>query len=205
MVLIFALAVSPVFSGWDEFSDASKRGDREAATGELKHLAEGGDLKAQFFLSISYRNGKGVEKNWEKADEWLLLAASNGYLDAQFTLGLCYSSGNYKYPIDYEKSAYWLKKAAERGLANAQYHLATQYYQGQGVDKNIVVAHAWMRTAESNMAEPRESDTPNRKKHREAFIRSKKDLEQDMTEKELIESEILADEYMRKYSKDESK
>ena len=201
IILVFTLSVFPVFSGWDEVSDASRRGDHEAATDELRHLAEGGDLKAQFFMSISYRNAKGVEKDWGKADEWLLLAARNGYLDAQFTLGACYSSGNFKYPIDYEKSAYWMKKAAEQGFANAQYHLATHYSQGQGVDKNVVIAYAWMRTAESNYPKPKESDTPGRKKHRETIISSRKDIERDMTEKELVESEILYEEYMRIYSK----
>lgn len=43
----------------------------------------------------------------------------------------------------------WYRKAAEQGFANAQTNLGTMYYNGEGVPKDLVQAHAWWNIAGS--------------------------------------------------------
>ena len=64
-----------------------------AATSELLQHANAGDAKAQFELALCYINGKGVDKNQALAFEWHEKSAEQGYVEAQFALGLYYFFG----------------------------------------------------------------------------------------------------------------
>ena len=44
----------------------------------LKEAAESGDVEAQIYVGVSYVDGKGVERNLEKAKEYLTKAAKSG-------------------------------------------------------------------------------------------------------------------------------
>ncbi len=45
---------------------------------------------AQYNLALSYENGKGTEKNLDKAFYWHQKAAENGYIQAQYNLAILY-------------------------------------------------------------------------------------------------------------------
>lgn len=58
------------------------------ATSELLQQANAGNAKAQFELALCYVGGKGIEQSKELSLEWTLKSAEQGYLEAQFALGL---------------------------------------------------------------------------------------------------------------------
>ena len=65
-----------------------------------------------------YDIGIGVEKSYEKAAEWFLKAAEQGFARAQCKLGLMYENGT-GVERSYKKAREWYLKAAEQGFADA--------------------------------------------------------------------------------------
>ena len=117
----------------------------EKAFSLFSRAAELGNTEGIFYMGVSYHYGHGVEKNIERAIELFEKAARKplikpkprnvGVQGAQFMLGICYSAGVGK-PIDYVESAKWFSKSSENGKVTAATNLGTQYWLGQGVEKN---------------------------------------------------------------------
>ena len=95
-------------------------------------LAEQGDASAQFNLGYCYKNGLGVEQDYEKAVEWYTKSAEQGIAYAQLNLGYCYDKG-LGVEQDYEKAVEWYAKSAEQGDLTAQNNLGYCYKNGLGV------------------------------------------------------------------------
>ena len=87
--------------------------------------------KAYYLRGNAYYNGKGVLKNYTKANYWYLKSAEQGYAPAQYSLGLDYRFGQ-GVPQDYAKSYYWMWKAAKQG-----------YINGWGVPKDYAKSYYW--------------------------------------------------------------
>ena len=91
----------------------------------LRNLALQGDAKAQYDLSLWYRDEK---KDITYHVHWLQKAAGSGHVIAQRELGLMYLIGNFESDVptfmDWDIAFGWLEKAAENEDAEAQYHLA---------------------------------------------------------------------------------
>ena len=51
-------------------------------------MADQGNAVAQFYLGLTYANGRGVPQNNAEAVKWYRLAADQGDAGAQFNLGL---------------------------------------------------------------------------------------------------------------------
>ena len=81
-----------------------------------------------------YFEGRGVDKNYQKALEYLNKSADQGNVDAQVNLGDIYYKLN-EVDQDYEKALQWYKKAADQGDAEAQFNLDMIYSNGLGVQK----------------------------------------------------------------------
>jgi TPR repeat protein len=81
--------------------------------------AEAGNVKAQYNLGKSYRDGVGVEKNVAEAVKWYRRAAEQGYDKAQDSLGRRYEKGD-GVELDLVQSLYWTTLAAHQGLARAK-------------------------------------------------------------------------------------
>ncbi|RIA87324.1 hypothetical protein C1645_878101 [Glomus cerebriforme] len=115
---------------------------------------------AQNNLEILYRNGEGrcyscgigVEKNYIKAFEYYKKSADQGYLNAQFQLGYCYSNGiGIGYSTTNIKRAFeYYKIAAEKGHINAQNNLGILYENGLGIGKDLEKAIYWFQKAAEN-------------------------------------------------------
>ena len=73
--------------------------------------------------------------------EWTPLA-KQGDADAQFNLGLMYSTGQ-GVPQDDKTAVKWFTLAAKQGGASAQGNLGAMYAFGKGVLKDYVYAHMW--------------------------------------------------------------
>ena len=80
--------------------------------------------------------------------EWKPLA-EEGYIYAQYNLGIMYDNG-LGVPQDYKESAKWYRLAAEQGYSSAQHNIAYMYYNGQGVKIDKIYAYMWASIASSN-------------------------------------------------------
>ena len=72
-----------------------------------------GGAETLFKQAIAYQEGKGVEKDENKARKLLTTAAERGYIEAQYTLGILTE--------DSEQSMFWLNEAASRGHQQASF------------------------------------------------------------------------------------
>ena len=70
-----------------------------------------------------YYDGKGTEKDLNKAFFWYRKAAYQNLAEAQYFLGMCYYSGE-GVEQDNNQSAHWLNKALENGLDGERATLA---------------------------------------------------------------------------------
>lgn len=122
--------------------EAWQRGDHAEAVAIWRPLAEAGDTDASFNLGQAYRLGRGVPTNLGAAQTWLERAARKDHLDAQATLGLLlFQNGNLQGGLR------WLKMAAERGEPRALLVYGTALYNGDGVQRDPVVAYAYVSRA----------------------------------------------------------
>ena len=92
------------------------------------------------------RVGRSVDK--EEDIESLRKRAEEGDADAQFSLGLMYSTWNLGVPPqNYAEAMKWYRLAAEQGHANAHNNLGCMYACGQGVPQDDAEAAKWFHRA----------------------------------------------------------
>ena len=119
---------------------------------DLRALAAGGEVGAQFGLALLYDFGfQGSIRDPEEAQRWYLKAAAAGDIDAQYFLGNWYRTRSPR--PDRTEATYWITTAAEQGHPTAQATLADLYRVGEGVDKDLEQAATWYaRAAEQGNA-----------------------------------------------------
>ncbi len=121
--------------------------DPEQAFYWMETAAENGSAEAEYYLSLFYEDGLGVnEPDLAVAMKWLRQAAEHDYPYAYYELGLAYLAGKTG-AIDAHQGAVWLDKAARVGVVRAQRQLAELYAQGVGVAQNTGSAMYWYRQA----------------------------------------------------------
>ena len=88
--LLLALGLSGAANAGphDDALAAANRGDYATAFRLYRPLADQGNAVAQFYLGLTYANGRGVPQNNAEAVKWYRLAADQGDAGAQFNLGL---------------------------------------------------------------------------------------------------------------------
>ena len=100
---------------------------------EWMQEAKAGSVLAQNVVGNYYYYGlEGVKKDYVEALKWLKLAAEQGHIDSQHSLGNIYF---YDFR-DYAEAARWFRMAAEKGHPASQRVLGNNYLFGYGVDKN---------------------------------------------------------------------
>lgn len=99
--------------------------------------AEKGDPVSQYFLGKLYENGKGTEKDINKAIEWFEKSANQNYDKAQTYLGILYAKGK-ETEKDINKSIKWFEKAANQDCTDALFNLGLLYYDNhEKLDKDF--------------------------------------------------------------------
>lgn len=83
------------------------------------HYSEKHEPEAQYYLSMLYRQGLGVERDEDVAFLWCKRAADEGLLDAQYQLGIMYLQGE-GVGEDDALALEWLWQAADRGHKQAK-------------------------------------------------------------------------------------
>ncbi|MDW7771480.1 MAG: tetratricopeptide repeat protein [Desulfobulbaceae bacterium] len=80
---------------------------------ELIQKAQHGDAGAQFTLGARYKNGDGVEQNYQEALKWYRKAAEQEYADAQVILGALHYAGQGVEQNKIMAFEWWLKAARQ--------------------------------------------------------------------------------------------
>jgi uncharacterized protein len=90
---------------------------------EIRARAEMGDAKSQERLGAAFFLGKGgLTKDEVEAVKWFRKAAEQNVADAQFSLGVCYDSGEGVAKDEVEAYKWWLL-AAGQGNDDAKYNM----------------------------------------------------------------------------------
>ena len=108
----------------------------------LLDLAKDNHAKSQYFLSILYSNGDGVEQDFNEEVKWLKKSADNGYVDAILDLAKHYLNGYEKIiPINKTNARNLYMKLAKYGNAEGQYQLYKLTYKNKYLKKAIKQNH----------------------------------------------------------------
>ena len=114
---------------------------------EVEASAAKGDSAAQMQMSMLFLHGlAGVEVDHERAFQWCLKSAEQGYAEGQALLGtfILEGTGTAKDP---SSAAIWLRKAADNGSVISEYTLSILHFEGLGVDQSIPKAISLLRSA----------------------------------------------------------
>lgn len=121
---------------------------------------------AYMYLGEMYRDGLGIEKNYDLAKKWFtradksghefailyistidnIIGAENGDLEAMWKLANDYMRGSY-ISLDINEALRWYRTAAENGHVKSQESLGYIYYKGKDVPLNIPEAIRWFELA----------------------------------------------------------
>ena len=119
---------------------------RDEAMEDLERLAEYGDVHAQYFLGLLYRDGGLLLPDAEQAAHWLELAAKRNLPAAQYALGKLYLSDDPEVR-DIDEGIQWMERAAQNGNGDAAYRLGKEYLTGKSVQKDAARAAEYLRHA----------------------------------------------------------
>lgn len=124
-----------------------QQGRYAAAFEELEAAAaQQSDPEAAWWVGTMYAEGKGTEKNPERAVHWLQQAANSGLAQAQGYLAQLYLTGEGVLPDEY-RAYYNADLAAQKGDVPSQLLLGQLYLEGRGVEKDTGAALAWLQKA----------------------------------------------------------
>lgn len=124
---LYTRAASAKYKNADEMADQL----REIAKYWSPAITKG-EPQAQYMLSKCYNSGNGVQRDTQKAREFLEKSAQQNYAAAQFDLAQLLRS-EAKSEADDKLIVDWLIKAAANGHVEAQVQLGELYYTGKGV------------------------------------------------------------------------
>lgn len=113
----------------DDYEKALARKDPKVGT--LFDSAVKGNDESQFMIGNMYMKGVGLERNYRRAEKWLLAAAKDGNVDAQNNLGYLYKTLN-----DIDNAKLWYRKASQGGNHTAQLNLAILLKENSGTEDN---------------------------------------------------------------------
>jgi len=117
-------------------------GDYGVALDLWAPLAQAGVARAQSNMGAAFLEGRGVERDPDKAATWLRLAALQGDAAGQRNLALCYYEG-WGVAQDQAEAARWYEKAAEQDDPDAQDMLSWMKLLGGGCPQDYEGARRW--------------------------------------------------------------
>ena len=128
--------------------------DRERAAFYFRVAEYGGSLDGSYFLLHMQLEDR-KEATWDEPDEAFCRPivdrirelAEAGSVHARLCMGNLYWYGKYGCPADPVKSAAFYEDCARKGNARAQYLMAANYYYGDGVPQDYVLARMYANLA----------------------------------------------------------
>jgi len=161
-LIVICLLLFNLSAAWAANEDVYQQLDEALQSGRVKHvgfdraykeltpLAEQGDAKAMFHVSILYYLGVGgAPRDAEKARELITDSAEKGYALAQYQLASNYEHGVYG-EADLNSALDWYTRAANAGMCGAIKRLVNAYDKGElGVPRDASKVAQWSKKAES--------------------------------------------------------
>ncbi len=141
-VLFTIVLLSGCIAGSSALVDGKKaysNKDYPTAVTKFNEGAAEGDAEAQYWMSIIYSQGSGVEKNEAEALKWVKMSAESGYALAQIDLGLRYLEGK-SLKKDDNEAFKWIKMAADQENPTGLATLGIMYNHGMGVKADKAMA-----------------------------------------------------------------
>lgn len=141
LTLLLLLPVGAHADDYGRGMDAYFEGKYKTAAQHLKPAAEAGNALAQYQLGVIYDAGQGVHRNPLAALAWYRIATeSDPRAQVAMAERLMVGRG-----IAHDPSAAisWYRKAAAQADLTALLRLAIAYRDGQGVPKDVVLAHVF--------------------------------------------------------------
>lgn len=154
-LLLLLCASAPAFADEAEalFSaglEAADGGNYREAADRWRQAAARDHADAAFRLGALYEEGRGVERDPERAVHWYRHAADHGNESAWFNLGHMYAKGQ-GVAKDAVKAVGWYEKAARNENAYAQYALGMiHFHGGAGLQPDLETAWFWLTVASDN-------------------------------------------------------
>ncbi len=130
------------------------REEMTEATHWLELAAEHGNNEAYYYIGSLYFAAMGVERDYKKAEKYLLKATEQDNVMAEAMLMTLYSRGGDGVPRDTGKALHWAEKAAAGGNAQAQLYLGGAYRDGIGVDIDYRKAQKYIEMAAEQLDDP---------------------------------------------------
>ncbi len=124
-------------------------GNRKKSSKHFLEAAELGSPRSQNIVAAYYHEGRGVDKDDEKAFQWYKKSAKQNYIYGLANMGWAFYHG-VGVSQDYKEAIVWYQKSAEKDHAESQYVLGYIFAEGLGVKKDIQQAIAWLKKAEQN-------------------------------------------------------
>ena len=131
------------------------------------------------YLGEIYLSNPNLADRYQKAEKAYSSSAKNGDIASFYALGQIYSREDSGL-LNRERALNFYTYAASEGFSPAQYVLGTMYVNGEGVERNLFLGHAWLEIASVNRYDP--------------AISALAQLDADMT---LSETEASKKEFMR--------
>ncbi len=144
-VIAFALSLAiaaPVTASVADGVEKWKNGDYKEAVILWLPAAARGDAHALFNLGLAHRQGRGVPKDLDRAEDFFRRAAQKGHNPARTYLGIFLARRG----EDAEAVRLWTL-AARAGDPHARYMLAIRMFNGDSVQKDWPRAYAYMLMA----------------------------------------------------------
>ncbi len=131
-----------------------QRNNMKEAAHWLELAAEHGNKEAYYYIGSLYFAAMGVERDYKKAEKYLLKATEQDNAMAEAMLMTLYSRGGDGVPRDTSKALHWAEKAAAGGNAQAQLYLGGAYRNGIGVEVDYGKAQKYIEMAAEQLDDP---------------------------------------------------
>lgn len=143
---VLALSTLPVLAGpLEDGGRAYQRGDYAGAMNAWRGISAT-DSTVQNNIGVMYLNGRGVQRNYPLAVQWLSRSAANGSSLGQNSLGGVYRDGK-GVKQDYGRAMTFFAASAAQGNPAGQINLGRMYLLGQGTRPDPVHAFMWFDLA----------------------------------------------------------
>lgn len=133
--------------GTDVETDDTKNTEKTVKL--FQRVADKGNPKAMYVLSLLYQNGFYVKEDNDKAVEYLKKSAAKGYPEAEYSLAYLYLTGM-NVEKDYKKGVELMTNAANKNFPDAQNNIGMLYLKGEIVEKDLKLAKKWLEKASQN-------------------------------------------------------
>ncbi len=154
VILIGAMAASPVLADYEDGVAAIERGQYAAALKEFLPLADQGHAAAQYYLGLMYEQGDGVEQDHVESARWYTRAAEQGDGLSQMSLSFLYLEGE-GVALDLVEALKWLYLAKDSPIRGADMgiDLTEQKMTPAQIESARQKAQAWRPKVESETVE----------------------------------------------------